>query len=86
MEKSEIRAVIKFFVLDILSPSEIHTKLVKVLKGSAPSFPNVQSLSEVVRVSMMTHVLDDQKRQLIKKWLMLFMIVLLHTDDRHWYK
>ena len=41
MEKTEYRAVIKFFVLEGLSPTEIHTKMVKVLKESAPSFPTV---------------------------------------------
>ena len=38
MEKTEYRAVIKFFVLEGLS---VHTKMVKVLKESAPSFPTV---------------------------------------------
>ena len=37
----EYRAVIKFFVLEGLSATEIHTKMVKVLKESAPSFPTV---------------------------------------------
>ena len=41
MEKTEYRAVIKFFVLEGLSATEIHTKMVKVLKESAPSFPTV---------------------------------------------
>ena len=35
MEKTEYRAVIKFFVLEGLSATEIHTKMVKVLKESA---------------------------------------------------
>jgi len=41
MEKTEYRAVIKFFVLEGLSATEIHTKMVSVLKESAPSFPTV---------------------------------------------
>lgn len=41
MEKIEHRAVIKFFVLEGLTASEIHSKMVKVLKGSAPSFSTV---------------------------------------------
>lgn len=41
MEKTEYRAVIKFFVLEGLSATEIHAKMVKVLKDSAPSFPTV---------------------------------------------
>ena len=41
MEKTEYRAVIKFFVLEGLSATEIYTKMVKVLKESAPSFPTV---------------------------------------------
>jgi len=32
IEKTEYRAVIKFFVLEGLSTTEIHTKMVKVLK------------------------------------------------------
>jgi len=32
MEKTEYRAVIKFFVLEGLSATEIHKKMVKVLK------------------------------------------------------
>jgi len=38
MKKIEYRAVIKFFVLEGLSATEIYTKMVKVLKESAPSF------------------------------------------------
>ena len=41
MEKTEYRAVIKFFVLEGLSATEIHTKMVKVLKKAASSFPTV---------------------------------------------
>lgn len=41
MERNEYRAVIKFFVLEGLSATEIHTKMVQVLKDSAPSFPTV---------------------------------------------
>ena len=41
MEKTEYRAVIKFFLLEGLSATEIHTKMVKVLKEAAPSFPTV---------------------------------------------
>lgn len=40
-KKNVYRAVIKFFVLEGLSATEIHTKMVKVLKESAPSFPTV---------------------------------------------
>ena len=36
MEKTEYHAVIKFFVLEGLSATEIHTKMVKVLKEAAP--------------------------------------------------
>lgn len=41
MEKNEVRAVIKFFVLEGLSATEIHAKLVRVLKDSAPSYATV---------------------------------------------
>lgn len=41
MEKIEYRTIIKFFVLEGLSTTEIHTKMVKVLKKGAPSFSTV---------------------------------------------
>ena len=41
MEKIEYRAVIKFFVLDGLSATDIHAKMEKVLKESSPSFSTV---------------------------------------------
>lgn len=42
MNKLEYRAVIKFFVLDGLSPKEIHPKLIKVYGDSAPSMSTVK--------------------------------------------
>lgn len=42
MDKLEYRAVIKFFVLDGLTPKEIHPKLTKVYGDSAPSISTVK--------------------------------------------
>lgn len=42
MDKLEYRAVIKFFVLDGLTPKEIHPKLTKVYGDSAPSMSTVK--------------------------------------------
>ena len=74
MEKTEYRAVIKFFVLEGLSATEIHTKMVKVLKESAPSFPTVHRwvfrvLNVVVQALKMNHVVDVQKVQQHQKSL-----------------
>ncbi|XP_014485172.1 PREDICTED: uncharacterized protein LOC106749834, partial [Dinoponera quadriceps] len=42
MDKFEYRAVIKFFVLDGLTPKEIQPKLTKVYGNSAPSISTVK--------------------------------------------
>ena len=41
MDKLEFRVVIKFYVLDGLTPKEIHPKLTKVYRNSAPSISTV---------------------------------------------
>lgn len=41
METTEYPTVIKFFILESLSATEIHTKMLKVIKESAPSFPTL---------------------------------------------
>jgi len=38
MDKTEYRAVIKFFVKEGLTPNEIHSKFIKVYGDSSPSF------------------------------------------------
>ncbi|EFN77044.1 hypothetical protein EAI_03314, partial [Harpegnathos saltator] len=42
MEKIEYRAVIKLFVLDGLTPTEIHPKLLKVYEDASPSLSTVK--------------------------------------------
>lgn len=41
MNKMEYRAIIKFFVMEGLSTTEIHKKILKVLKEDAPSFSTI---------------------------------------------
>jgi len=60
MDKLEYRSVIKFFVLDGLSPSEIHPKLVKVYKDSAPSLSTVKKWAAEFKRGR-TSVEDDQR-------------------------
>lgn len=45
IEKNEYSAVIKFFVLEGLSATKSQSKMVKVLKESAPSFPTLHQWS-----------------------------------------
>jgi histone-lysine N-methyltransferase SETMAR len=42
MDKTEYRAVIKFFVKEGLTPNEIHSKFIKVYGDSSPSFSTNQ--------------------------------------------
>jgi len=42
MDKIEYRAVIKFFVKEGLTPSEIHSKFIKVCGDSSPSFSTIK--------------------------------------------
>jgi transposase len=42
MDKIEYCAVIKFFVKEGLSPYEIHSKFIKVYRGSSPSFSTIK--------------------------------------------
>lgn len=60
MDKLEYRSVIKFFVLDGLSPSDIHPKLVKVYKDSAPSLSTVKKWAAEFKRGR-TSVEDDQR-------------------------
>jgi len=42
MDKTEYRAVIKFFVKEGLTPKEIHSKFTKVYGDSSPSFSTIK--------------------------------------------
>jgi len=42
MDKTEYRAVIKFFVKEGLTPNEIHSKFIKVYGESSPSFSTIK--------------------------------------------
>jgi len=41
MDKTEYRAVIKFFVKEGLTPMEIHSRFIKVYGDSSPSFSTI---------------------------------------------
>jgi histone-lysine N-methyltransferase SETMAR len=43
--KIEYRAVIRFFVKEGLTPSEIHSKFIKIYGGSSPSFSTIKKLA-----------------------------------------
>jgi len=60
MDKIEYRAVIKFFVLDGLSPSEIHPKLIKVYGDSAPSISTVKKWAAEFKRGR-TSLQDDER-------------------------
>jgi hypothetical protein len=42
MDKTEYRAVIKFFVKEGLTPNEIHSKFIKVYADFYPSFSTIK--------------------------------------------
>lgn len=64
MNKPEHRYVMKLFVLNVSSPSEIHLKLIKVYHENAPLFLTVKkrhlSLNVVVHRLKMIHMMDVQ--------------------------
>jgi len=62
MEKSEIRAVVKYCGLDNLSASEIHTKLVKVSRDSAFLFPTLHRWTPEFKRGR-TNVNDDPRSE-----------------------
>ncbi|EFN87815.1 Putative uncharacterized protein FLJ37770, partial [Harpegnathos saltator] len=61
MEKIEYRAMIKFFVLDGLTPTEIHPKLLKVYKDAPPSFSIVKKWTALFK-SDRTNLEDDPRK------------------------
>jgi transposase len=44
-DKIEYRAVIRFFVKEGLTPSEIHSKFIKIYGGFSPSFSTIKKLA-----------------------------------------
>jgi len=57
MDKTEYRAVIKFFVKEGLTPNEIHSKFIKVYGDSSPSFSTIKKwTAEFKRGSTSLHV------------------------------
>ncbi|CAK9803078.1 hypothetical protein ANTQUA_LOCUS3572 [Anthophora quadrimaculata] len=60
MEKIEYRAVIKFFVLDSLTPTEIHPKLLKVYKDATSSLSTVKKWAALFK-SGRTSLEDDPR-------------------------
>ena len=72
MDKTEYRAVIKFFVKEGLTPNEIHSKFIKVYGDSSPLFSTrngLPSLNMAVPALKMIHVRDVQKVQQHQKSL-----------------
>jgi histone-lysine N-methyltransferase SETMAR len=66
MDKIEYRAVIKFFVKEGLTPSEIHSKFIKVYEDSFPSFSTIKKwAAEFKRGS--TSLEDDPREGCPKK-------------------
>ena len=67
MDKTEYRAVIKFFAKEGLTPNDIHSKSLKVYGDSSPSFSTVKkwlpSLNVAVPALKMIHVKHVQKVQ-----------------------
>ena len=48
MDKIEYRAVIKFFVIEGLTPNEIHSKFIKVYGDSSPSFSTIKKWNKYI--------------------------------------
>lgn len=84
MDKIEYRAVIKFFVLDGLTPSEIHPKLIKVYGDSAPSISTVKKWAAEFKRGR-TSLQDDEREGRPKTATTPEIIEKVHTmvlDDR----
>jgi hypothetical protein len=70
MDKTEYRAVIKFFVKEGLTPNGIHSKFVNVYGDSSPSFSTIKKwVAEFKPALKMVHVKDVQKVQQHQKSL-----------------
>ena len=83
MDKLEYCVIIKFFVLDGLTSTELHPKLTKVYRNSAHQFQSLKSgqmnINTVAYRSKMTHVKDGQELQ--SHWTIEKMHIIL-LDDR----
>jgi hypothetical protein len=73
MDKIVYRAVIKFFVKEVLTPTEIHSKFIKVYGNPSPSFSTVKKWLPIFNVAVpalkMIHLKDIQKVQQHQKSL-----------------
>jgi hypothetical protein len=73
MDKIEYRAVVKFFVKEVLTPNEIHSKFINVYRDSSPSFQHsrngLPNLNVAVPASKMIHAKNVQKVQQHQKSL-----------------
>jgi histone-lysine N-methyltransferase SETMAR len=49
MDKTEYRAVIKFFVKEGLTPNEIHSKFIKFYGNSSPSFSTIKKWAAEIK-------------------------------------
>jgi histone-lysine N-methyltransferase SETMAR len=61
MDKTEYRAVIKFFVKEGLTPNEIYSKLIKVYGASSPSFSTIKKWAAEFKHGRTT--LEDDPRK-----------------------
>jgi transposase len=61
MDRTEYRAVIKFFVKEGLGPNEINSKFIKVYGDSSPSFSTVTKW--VVKFKRGRTILEDDPRE-----------------------
>ena len=65
IDKIEYKSVIKFFVLEGLTPTEIQSKFSKVYMKTGPSFSTIENgllfLNQVVQASKMMHAKVAQK-------------------------
>jgi histone-lysine N-methyltransferase SETMAR len=65
MDKTEYRAVIKFFVKEGLTPKEIHSKLIKVYGNSSPSFSTIKKWAAEFKRGRTS--LEDDPREEVQK-------------------
>jgi len=64
MDRTEYRAVIKFFVKECLTPNEIHSKFITVYGDSSPSFSTIKKWAADFKRGR-TSLEDDPKIKLI---------------------
>jgi len=84
MDKTEYRAVIKFFVKESLTPNKIHSKLVKVYGDSSLSFSTIkEGLTPNEIHSKFIKVYGDSSLSFstIKKWAAEFKLGRTSLED-----